>query len=136
VSDADALRAAILDIDAHATPLHEDGDGFTTDYLVTAGCLHRALGLIGHTAAKVDDDALAADRPASGGADQEDADPFAALRALPEWQALVEANNHFDDANVSDLIAYVRHSAAAAALVAAIPGAPSTDPAPEPGEAT
>ena len=45
------LRAAILDIDAHATPLGEDADGFATGgYVVSVGALHRALGLVGHTA--------------------------------------------------------------------------------------
>jgi len=50
---ADKLRAAILDIDAHATPLGRDEDGFvTTGYLVSVGSLHRALGLVGHSSAK------------------------------------------------------------------------------------
>lgn len=46
-----ALTAAILDIDAHATAMGEDKDGFVADgYIITVGSLHRALGLIGHTA--------------------------------------------------------------------------------------
>ena len=41
------LEAAILDIDAHATPLGEDTDGFVaTGYLISVGCLHRALGVV------------------------------------------------------------------------------------------
>lgn len=48
-----ALEAAILDIDAHATPLAEDEGGFTTGgYLVSVGALHRALGVVGHTVRK------------------------------------------------------------------------------------
>lgn len=47
------LRAAILDIDAHASGLSEDGDGFTTGgYIISVGCLHRALGVVGHSARK------------------------------------------------------------------------------------
>jgi len=43
---ADRLRAAILDIDAHATPLGHDEDGFVTGgYLVSVGAMHRALGV-------------------------------------------------------------------------------------------
>lgn len=50
---AEALKAAILDIDAHSTAMGEDGDGFITDgYIVTVGSLHRALGAVGHTARK------------------------------------------------------------------------------------
>lgn len=42
------LREAILDIDAHATPLGEDEDGFVTGgYLISVGCLHRALAATG-----------------------------------------------------------------------------------------
>lgn len=45
------LRDAILDIDAHATALGEDEAGFVTGgYIVTVGSLHRALGVVGHTA--------------------------------------------------------------------------------------
>jgi hypothetical protein len=45
-----ALEAAILDIDAHASPLGEDVDGFVAGgYIISVGSLHRALGLIGHT---------------------------------------------------------------------------------------
>ena len=44
--DCDRLRAAISDIDAHATPLGEDEDGFVTGgYLISVGSLHRALAL-------------------------------------------------------------------------------------------
>jgi hypothetical protein len=47
------LRDAILDIDAHATGLKEDADGFVSGgYIITVGSLHRALGVIGHTAPK------------------------------------------------------------------------------------
>ena len=50
---AEALKAAILDIDAHSTAMGEDGDGFITGgYIVTVGSLHRALGAVGHTARK------------------------------------------------------------------------------------
>lgn len=45
------LEAAILDIDAHATALGEDGRGFVAGgYIVTVGSLHRALGVVGHPA--------------------------------------------------------------------------------------
>ena len=48
-----ALTDAILDIDAHATGMGEDADGFVTGgYIVTVGALHRALGVVGHTAVK------------------------------------------------------------------------------------
>ena len=41
------LRGHILDIDAHATPLGSDDDGFVaTGYAISVGCLHRALGAI------------------------------------------------------------------------------------------
>lgn len=44
------LEEAILDIDAHATGVAVDEDGFNTGgYLVSIGSLHRALGVIGHT---------------------------------------------------------------------------------------
>ena len=47
------LRAAILDIDAHATPYGEDKDGFVDGgYLVSVGALHRALGVVGYSARK------------------------------------------------------------------------------------
>lgn len=50
----DQLRAAVLDIDAHATPIgladQNDPDGNPHHYAVTVGALHRALGKIGHTA--------------------------------------------------------------------------------------
>lgn len=48
-----ALTDAILDIDAHATGMGEDEFGFVTKgYIVTVGALHRALGVVGHTAVK------------------------------------------------------------------------------------
>ena len=47
------LVEPILDIDAHATPFGEDEHGFVTGgYLISVGCLHRALGFVGHTAPK------------------------------------------------------------------------------------
>jgi hypothetical protein len=47
-------HAAILDIDAHATPYGDipDEPGWIGTYLVTAGALHRALGKVGHSAPK------------------------------------------------------------------------------------
>lgn len=49
--ECDTLRAHILDIDAHATPVGEDEDGFVTGgYLISVGALHRALGKVGHSA--------------------------------------------------------------------------------------
>lgn len=46
VEENNRLRAAIEDIDAHATPLGTDEDGFvSTGYLISVGCLHRALGI-------------------------------------------------------------------------------------------
>jgi hypothetical protein len=52
-AENERLTAAIEDIDAHATPLGEDEDGFVaTGYLVAVGSLHRALGKIGHSAVK------------------------------------------------------------------------------------
>lgn len=54
-ADRDRLKAAILDIDAHATPIGianpNDPDGNPHHYAVTVGALHRALGKVGHTAA-------------------------------------------------------------------------------------
>lgn len=51
--EVERLRAAILDIDAHATPLGEDADGFVTGgYEVSVGSLHRALGVVGHSSPK------------------------------------------------------------------------------------
>lgn len=45
---SERLKAAILDIDAHATPMGEDDDGFVTGgYLISVGSLHRALALTG-----------------------------------------------------------------------------------------
>ena len=47
------LRDAILDIDAHAFPLAEDEDGWTiVGYFVTIASLHKALGVVGHSAPK------------------------------------------------------------------------------------
>jgi hypothetical protein len=52
-SECKRLRDAILDIDAHATGMGEDKDGIVTGgYIVTIGALHRALGVVGHTAVK------------------------------------------------------------------------------------
>lgn len=76
------LKAAILDIDAHATPLGEDEDGFVTGgYLISVGCLHRALGLVGHASPPCRD---------CEGHDQHD------LRAANEgmWNAMQQACNH------------------------------------------
>ena len=48
-----ALKAAILDIDAHAAPFGDDADGFVTGgYIISTGCLHRALGVVGHSSRK------------------------------------------------------------------------------------
>lgn len=45
------LETAILDIDAHATALGTDEQGFVTGgYIISVGSLHRALGVVGHTA--------------------------------------------------------------------------------------
>jgi hypothetical protein len=53
VAQRDAAYAVILDIDAHATPFGEDEDGHVTGgYLISVGCLHRALGKVGHSAPK------------------------------------------------------------------------------------
>jgi hypothetical protein len=53
-AEVERLRAAILDIDSHATPYGDlpEEPGYVGTYLVTAGALHRALGKIGHTAPK------------------------------------------------------------------------------------
>lgn len=49
----DRLRAAILDIDAHATGLGEDENGFVAGgYVISIGSLHRALGIVGHPSRK------------------------------------------------------------------------------------
>lgn len=43
------LVAAIKDIDAHATPMGDDGNGFVDPeggYLVSVGSIHRALGVV------------------------------------------------------------------------------------------
>src|SRR5260221_62628 len=49
-----ALRAAIRDIDAHATPVglldENDPEGSPAHYLVTTGALHRAIGKVGAAA--------------------------------------------------------------------------------------
>ncbi|MFF8953862.1 hypothetical protein ACF09I_34450 [Streptomyces sp. NPDC014940] len=54
-AERDRLKAAILDIDAHATPIGladpNDPDGNPHHYVVTVGALHRSLGKVGHTAA-------------------------------------------------------------------------------------
>ena len=54
-NERDRFKAAILDIDAHATPIGlanpNDPDGNPHHYAVTVGALHRALGKVGHTAA-------------------------------------------------------------------------------------
>ena len=56
---AEALKAAVLDIDAHSTAMGEDTDGFTTGgYIVSVGALHRALGVVGHAARKCKPGAL------------------------------------------------------------------------------
>lgn len=53
-AERDRYRQAILDIDAHATPIglahQDDPDGNPHHYAVTVGALHRALGKVGHTA--------------------------------------------------------------------------------------
>jgi hypothetical protein len=49
------LEAVILDIDSHATAVNAsdaDAEWAETCYLVTIGSLHRALGVIGHSAVK------------------------------------------------------------------------------------
>lgn len=47
------LIDAILDIDAHATPMAEDEDGFVAvGYGVSVGSIHRALGVVGHSSVK------------------------------------------------------------------------------------
>jgi len=43
-AEAASLRAAIRDIDAHATPVIPGGAEEPTHYLLTVGALHRALG--------------------------------------------------------------------------------------------
>jgi len=54
-AERDKLRASILDIDAHATPVGladpDEPEGNPHHYAVTVGALHRALGKVGHTAA-------------------------------------------------------------------------------------
>lgn len=50
-ADIAAAHAAILDIDAHATPLGYDSDGFVAvGYVVSVGAIHRALALTGASA--------------------------------------------------------------------------------------
>ena len=51
--EVERYRQHILDIDAHATPFGPDlvdEPGFNGSYLISAGALHRALGLIDQTA--------------------------------------------------------------------------------------
>ena len=52
LADWRTLREHILDIDAHATPFGDipDDPGWIGSYLISAGCLHRAMGKIGHSA--------------------------------------------------------------------------------------
>lgn len=54
LDERDRLRAHILDIDAHATPYDDlpEDPGYVGTYLLTSGALHRALGSLGHSAAK------------------------------------------------------------------------------------
>ena len=53
--ERDRLRAAILDIDAHATPMGSTDDGIVSGgYIISVGSLHRALGVVGHSAKKVE----------------------------------------------------------------------------------
>jgi len=51
------LEDAILAIDAKAAsfgaPIVENGEEYASAYLIPAGVLHRALGIVGHSAAKV-----------------------------------------------------------------------------------
>lgn len=65
-AEVDELRArvarlenAILDIDARAAPIglldENDPEGSPAHYFVTTGSLHRALGVVGHCAAKADE---------------------------------------------------------------------------------
>lgn len=43
----DKLETALRDIIDHATPLGSDSDEFvSTGYVVSVGCIHRAMGLI------------------------------------------------------------------------------------------
>lgn len=46
------LKEAVLDIAAHATPYGDipDDPGWVGVYLVSAGALHRALGILGYSA--------------------------------------------------------------------------------------
>lgn len=47
------LKAAILDIDAHANAIGSDEDGFNSGgYIVSLGAIHRALGILGRTGIK------------------------------------------------------------------------------------
>lgn len=78
----EAVKHAVLDIDAHATPMGEDDDGFVTSgYFISIGSLHRALGVVGHTAPKCRD---------CGGHDQHE------LRDANYgmWNAMQRACNH------------------------------------------
>jgi hypothetical protein len=57
-----ALELAILDIDAHAHAMGSDEDGFNSGgYIISIGSLHRALGLLGRTAAKPREHAVMVD---------------------------------------------------------------------------
>lgn len=48
-----ALQQAILDIDSHAVALGETEDGWSAiGYYIPLGPLHRALGVVGHSASK------------------------------------------------------------------------------------
>lgn len=52
-AEVERLRDAVLDIDRHAAAVATDEDGFNSGgYVISIGSLHRALGIIGHTAAK------------------------------------------------------------------------------------
>ena len=49
---SDRAVTAIIDIAAHSTPFGEDDEGFVSGgYLVSVGAMHRALGVVGHSAA-------------------------------------------------------------------------------------
>jgi DNA repair exonuclease SbcCD ATPase subunit len=58
-AERDRLKAHILDIDAHATPYGDlpDEPGYVGTYLLTAGALHRALGMVGHASASCEAEA-------------------------------------------------------------------------------
>lgn len=67
-AEALKLRAAIRDIDAHATPAFKDSSDLGAYYIVTVGSLHRALALTG-AAAKCRD--LPCERAATASADRD-----------------------------------------------------------------